>query len=332
MRARLLAPGAMKALALTKDLEEFLEHLSKTPYREEMGGERGFVSAARLEAIFNQTFLRRLERIIRVCPEGLSEFLQTYYCMRLEINNLKRFLRGRFSKLPLERIRESLTPLEPYKSVSFEELLMAEALEDLIGSLRDTPYAPLKESLVLSDRHDTLWPVEARLNYLYVEAVQGVLSKIPPIDRGRVRRMVEVEADVENLLLAINWRGVKEALPPPENVFPHAYGFSPEVIGEIIEGRRLDEATASLGPPYTEILRPVLEDDFALVRTNLRRHIYEMSGAGRVRDDFSFPCIVSYLTSCDVERGDLVAIAWGKERGVEPGRIFTYSVLPAYAP
>jgi len=41
---------------------------------------------------------------------------------------------------------------------------------------------------------------------------------------------------------------------------------------------------------------------------------------------------MSYLISCEVEKGDLVAIAWGKEREVDPKRILTYSVLPTYAP
>ena len=330
MRADLLAPEVMKALVLTKDMSEFLELLSQTPYREEMGEEKGGVNATELERAFNQSFVRRLDRIIRVCPRDLSEFLQTYYYMRLEIHNLKRVLRGKFSKLPIDRIKELLIPLGLYQSVAFEELLMAENLEDFIGLLRGTPYAFLKDSLVLCERYDTVWPIEARLNYLYAEAVQGVLSKIPSADRGRVRGMVETEMDVENLLLAINWRGVGKELPPPESVLQQAYGFSPEILKELIECENLGEAIGGLPSPYAEIFKPVLED-VALVRTNMRRHIYEMAERVRVRDDFGFPCIISYLISCGVERGDLVAIAWGKEQGVEPKRISTYSVLPAYA-
>lgn len=331
MRAELLAPEVMKALVLTKDMGEFLELLSQTPYREEVGEEKGWVDARELERAFNQSFVRRLERIIRVCPRDLSEFLQTYYYMRLEIHNLKRVLRGKFSKLPIDRIKELLIPLGPYQSVPFEELLMAEGVGEFTGLLRGTPYAPLKESLVLCEKYDTVWPIEARLNYLYVEAVQGFLSKIPPPDMGRVRGMVELGADVENLLLAINWRGVEKELPPPESVFQHAYGFSPNILKELIECEDLGEAIGGLPSPYAEIFKPVLEEDVALVRTNLRRHIYEMAERVRVRDDFGFPCIISYLISCEVERGDLVAIAWGKEQGVEHSKIFTYSVLPAYA-
>jgi vacuolar-type H+-ATPase subunit C/Vma6 len=332
MRSELLTPEVMKVLALTKDMGDFLERLSQTPYQEELRKVKERVSATELERIFNKRFVGRLERIVRVCPRELSEFLQTYYYMRLEIHNLKRILRGKFSKLPIDRIMELLIPLEPYQSFAFKELLMAEGLRDFVGLLKGTSYAPLEDSLALSETYDTLWPLEARLNYLYVEAVRGVLSKIPPADGDRARLMVELEADVENLLLAITWRSAERELPPPDSVFQHAYGFSPKMFRELIERRDLDEAIKSLASPYAEIFKPVLEENISLVRTNLRRYIYEMAERGRVRDDFGLPCIVSYLTSYEAERGDLVAIAWGKEQGIEPKRILTYSVLPAYAP
>jgi len=332
MRAELLGPEVMKALALTKDMGEFLERLSQTPYREDVEKGRERVSATELERIFNKRFVGRLERIVRVCPRDLSEFFQTYYYMKLEIRNLKRILRGKFSKVPVDRIMELLISLEPYQSLAFKELLMAEGLRDFVALLKGTSYAPSEDSLALSENYDTLWPLEARLNYLYVEAVRGVLSKIPPADRHRARLMVELEADVENLLLAITWRSAGKELPPLESVFQHSYGFSPKMFRELIECRDLDKAIKGLASPYAEIFKPVLEENVALVRTNLRRHIYEMAERGRVRDDFGFPCIMSYLTSYEAERGDLVAIAWGKEQGVQPERILTYSVLPAYAP
>jgi vacuolar-type H+-ATPase subunit C/Vma6 len=331
MRDELLAPEVMKTLVLTKDMKEFLERLSQTTYRDDIGEGRKSLKATELERIFNQSFMNRLERIIRVCPEDLSEFLRTYYYMRLEIDNLKRILRGKFSKLPIDRVKEFLVPIEPYRSVAFEELLTAEKLEDLIDLLRGTPYAPLEESLVLCQEYDALWPMEVELNYIYVEAVQGVLSKIPPIDRSSVGRMVELETDVENLLLAIEWKGAEKTLPSPEIVFLHVYGFSPEIVEEFIEGKDLGKAIGNLPSPYAKIFKPALENDVALVKTNLRRHIYEMAGRGRLRNDFGFPCIMSYLISCEAEKGDLTAIAWGKEREVEPKRILIYSILPAYA-
>jgi len=332
MRAELLAPEVMKTLALTKDMEEFLGFLSQTLYHEDLGEGRGGVKARELEKIFNQRFLNRLERVIRFCPEALSKFLITYFFLKLEIHNLKRVLRGKFSKLPVNRIREFLIPLGPFQSISFEELLMAEDLEGFIDLLRNTPYAPLKESLVLCGKYDVLWPIEVRFNYLYVESIHAILSKIPMVDRSRIRRMVEIEADVENLLLAINWRDAEKVLPSLESVFQHAYGLPHEKIKELTEWTDLGEVIRGLTSPYMEILEPVLVKDFALVRTNLRRHIYEMAERGRVRNDFDLPCIMSYFISCEVEKEDLAAIAWGKEQEVEPKRILTYSVLPAYVP
>ena len=117
MRDELLSPEVMKALVLTKDMKEFLDLLSKTAYREDVGEGRVWAKATDLEKIFNQRFVKRLERVIWVCPDDLSKFLQTYYYMKLEIHNLKHILRGKFSKLPTDRVKEFLVSPGSYRSV-----------------------------------------------------------------------------------------------------------------------------------------------------------------------------------------------------------------------
>ena len=334
MRAELIDPETMRSLAESGDMEEFLRHLSQTRYQEiiEEAGEG--VSAEALERAFYQKFIERLDRVVGVAPTGMAEFLRAYYHMRLEVQNLKRILRGKYSEASIERIKGHLIPVSTYLSVDFDDLMGAETMADSVNLLVRTVYAHIKESLALCEKYDTRWPLEARLNQIYVESVQESLSKISSEDRRMVRQIIEVETDVENLLSAINWRRITKEQTPPlllESIFPLTYGASLRIIKELIEGRDVGDVVKGLGAPYAEIVEPIIEDDVALVRTNLRRHAYEAAREGRWRDDFGFPCIMSYLISCDVERGDLVSIAWGKEHELKSRRILKYSVLPAYA-
>jgi len=334
MRAELIDPETMRSLAEARDMKEFLGRLSQTQYQEiiEEAGEG--VSGEALERAFYQKHIERLDRVVGVAPTGMAEFLRAYYHMRLEVRNLKRILRGKYSDAPIERIKRHLIPVSPYLSVDFDDLMGAETMADSVNLLGRTVYAHIKESLALCEKYDTLWPLEARLNQIYVELVQESLSKISSEDRRMVRQIVEVETDVENLLSAINWRRITKEQAPPlllESIFPLTYGASLRVIKELIEGRDFGDVVKGLGAPYAEIVEPIIEDDVALVRTNLRRHAYEAAREGRLRDDFGFPCIMSYLISCDVERGDLVSIAWGKEHELESKRILKYTVLPGYA-
>ena len=333
MRAELIDPETMRSLAEARDMKEFLGLLSQTRYQETIGEAGEEVSAVALERAFYQKLVERLDRVVRVAPTGMAEFLRAYYHMRLEVQNLKRILRGKFSEAPIERIKRHLIPVSPYLSVDFDDLVGAETMADSVDLLGRTVYAPIKESLVLCEKYDALWPIEARLNQIYGESVQESLSKISSGDRGMVRQIVEVEMDVENLLSAINWRRMTREQPSPPLLesFPLTYGISLRIIKELIEGGDVGDVVKGLGAPYAEIVEPVIVDDVALVRTNLRRHGYEAARDGRLRDDFGFPSIMSYLISCDVERGDLVSIAWGKEHELESRRILRYTVLPAYA-
>lgn len=334
MRAELIDPETLRSLAEARDMEEFLGLLSRTQYKEIVGEAWEGFSAVALERAFYRKLIERLDRVVRVAPKGMAEFLRAYYHMRLEVQNLKRILRGKFSEAPMERIKRHLIPVSPYLSVDFDDLVGAETMADAVNLLGRTVYAPIKESLVLCEKYDALWPIEARLNQIHVESVQESLSKISSEDRVMVRQIVEVETDVENLLSAINWtRMAREqpALPPLESIFPLTYGTSLRTIKELIEARDPGDVVKGLGAPYAEILEPIIVDDVALVRTNLRRHTYEATREGRLRDDYGFPCVMSYLISCDVERGDLVSIAWGKEHELESKRILKYTVLPAYA-
>lgn len=334
MRADLIDPKAMKSFAEAKDMEEFLELLSQTQYGEDIGEAGEEISAMTLERAFYQRLIKRLDRIIRVAPTGVAEFLRTYYHMRLEIQNLKRILRGKFSKMPYERIKRVLIPISPYLSADFDDLARAETMEDSVRLLEGTVYTPIKESLMLSEEYDVLWPVEARLNPIYVETVQRFLSKIPREDREMVRRIIGAETDVENLLLAINWRREvqkQHSLPPLESVFQLTHKIPRRVIEELIASEDISSAVKVLGAPYAQIAEPIVHDDVTLVRTNLRRYVYEEARAESTRNDFGFPCIMSYLVSCEVEKGDLVGIAWAKEQEVEPETMLKYTVIPAYA-
>ena len=334
MRAELIDPETMRSLTEARDMKEFLGLLSQTQYQERMEEAGEGVSSIALEMAFYQKLIERLDRVVRVAPTGMAEFLRAYYHMGLEVQNLKRILRGKSSEAPMERIKSHLIPVSRYLSVDFDDLVGAETMVDAVNLLGRTVYAPIKESLGLWEKYDALWPIEARLNQIYVESVQASLSKISSEDRGMVRQIVEVETDVENLLSAINWRRrarEQPSLPPLNSIFPLTYRTSLRTIKEVIEGRDPSDVVKGLGTPYAEIVEPLIDDDVALVRINLRRHAYEAAREGRARDDFGFPCVMSYLISCDVERSDLVSIAWGKEHELESKRILKYTVLPVYA-
>ena len=327
--ADLLTPDQVKELAEADDLDAFMELLSKTPYGQLSVSDEGDISMA-LEKILYTKFTERMSRVVNVAPTRIAEFLDTYYYMRFEVTNIKRILRGKFSGIPDSQLLDSLIPMEPFQIEDFEELVKPEALEGIMELLVGTAYSAVAESIQLFKRYDALWPLELALNHLYARTILRSVERLPRMDRNLVRRIVEVETDIENFLIAVKQRRVPEESRDRrlEDLFPVTYGIGLDEIRKVIEGDALRHIVEDLGQPYVEILSPIYEGDVALIRTRLRRHDYTTARQGRASNDYGFNALMAYLVFCEVEKDDLVGISWGKAQGVPSEDILKYLVIP----
>ncbi len=329
LMGELLTPEEMRALAEKESLEGFVEQLADTPYGEISIGTEGDVSIA-LEKVFYQKFIERMMGIVDLAPTNIGDFLQSYFYLRFEVINLKRIFRGKFSGIPIPQVVGSLIPMMPYKVESYGEIVEAETFEDAVRSLEGTPYAPLISSLELSEKYDALWPVEIALNYLSTMGVFKSLERLPQSDRGIVQRIVQVESDVENFLIAAKQRSARENAHSPEEMFPVTYGIGLDMLREAIEADDIRAVIQGLNPPYDEILAPLYEGDVALIRSRLRQHIYDIAKRGRAANDFSFNVVMAYLIFSEIEKDDLVGVAWGKTQGIAAEDILKYLAIPNF--
>jgi vacuolar-type H+-ATPase subunit C/Vma6 len=322
----LLTPEQIRGLAYSETLEEFIQRLSETPYGV-VSPEAGINPSIALERVFYRKFIERMAGVVELAPGKMAEFLRAYYYLRFEVLNLKRILRGKYSFMPPGQILESLVPIEPYMAGSYEALAEAESLERAVEMLAATPYSRLMESMELYRKLDAVWPLELALNHIYASATLKSLEALPHWDRVLVRWIVELETDVENLLAALKRRGLP--LPAPlEELFPATFRIGLDEIRMVMESRDLRSAISSLGPPYSEILSPIYEGDVALIRTRTREQMYMAARRGRSLNDFGFNVIMAYLVFSEVEKGDLVGIAWGKAQRIPPEQILKYLVIP----
>ena len=325
--ADLLTPEQMRTLAQQQTLEGFVEKLAETSYGRISTETDGDVSMA-LEKVFYQKFIERMMGIVDLAPTNIGDFLQSYYYLRFEAINLKRIIRGKFSGLPTSKIIESLIPITPYRVESYEEIVGAETFQDAVRRLEGTQYEPLVSSLELSEKYDALWPVEITLNYLSARVIFKSLERLPQSDRGLVRRIVQAEADVENFLVAAKQRSSHESAHSPEEMFPATFRIGLDILSEVMTADDLKTVIQRLNPPYNEILAPLYEGDVALIRSRLRQHVYDLARRGRATNDFGFNVVMAYLVFSEIEKADLVGIAWGKTQGIAAEDILKYLTIP----
>jgi len=325
--ADLLTREQMQTLADTRDVDDFLTKLEDTPYGSVTLDDESRPDIA-MERVFYRKFIERIEKIVELTPKKIGEFLMGYYQMRFEVVNLKRILRGKFSDASEDEIRLSLIPISAYQVASYEDLVKADSLESVVEMLRGTPYAKVSEQMPLYEEHDALWPLELMLNYLNASAVFEAVKKLPTRDRRIVRKLVELETDIENVLIAIKQRGNKGKTLNVEELFPATYGISVPHLNDIIEAENIRPVIQGLGTPYAEILGPIYEGDVALIRTYLRLAKYDHATASRSADEYGFNVIMAYLVYSEIEKDNLVGLAWGRAQGLTPRELLKYVVIP----
>jgi vacuolar-type H+-ATPase subunit C/Vma6 len=166
------------------------------------------------------------------------------------------------------------------------------------------------------------------LNYINDSAIFEAVKKLPTKDRRIINKLVQLETDVENLLIAFKQRGKKTEDLNINELFTATYDIDISKLQEIIEADYVRPVIQGLGSPYAEILGPIYEGDVALIRTYLRLAKYGHAKKSKTDDEFGFNVIMAYLVFSEIEKDNLVGLAWGKTQGLSPTDLMKYVVIP----
>lgn len=323
--AELLTREQMRKLSESPNIQSFLEALKETSYGE-INVEYDDKIAISLERVFTQKFIERIQGIISITPTQMGEFLEAYFNLRFEVLNLKRILRGKFAGSSYEEISESLVPIDPYMVKEYTMMITSENVEDAVNLLVNTPYELLIGKLSLYKEYEALWPLELALNFIYASRTLRLVQMLPVKDWRIVNSLVKFETDIENVMIAIKRRG-----KGPVNlveVFPVTYNITLRQLEEIIDSDDLNTAIEELGEPYLTVLEPIQTGDIALVRAMLRKGKYNAATMARGGNEFGFNVILAYLVYSEIEKDNLVGLAWGEVQGLEPDELLKYLVIP----
>ena len=327
--ADLLDSNQMRTIASADSVEEFMSQIAQTPYGQ-VTLEPDVNPSISLERVFYRKFIERIVKLVDIVPSNIGELLQIYYYMRFETLNLDRILRGKFSEATPSEIQTNLVPMMPYRAPSYQALSEAVDIDAILEQLKGTAYNSVAEKLPAYKQYDAIWPLQLELQHLYSLTILRSVKKLPHSQRRMVSRIVELEADIENFLMAVKQsRASKESEGfKPEEMFDATYGISKDVLHLVVDGADLRESVESLGEPYSDILAPIYEGDVALIRTNLRHQIHKTVNEARAGNDFGFNTIMAYLVLSELEKDDLVGIAWAKEQGLQGEEFLKYLIVP----
>jgi vacuolar-type H+-ATPase subunit C/Vma6 len=156
------------------------------------------------------------------------------------------------------------------------------------------------------------------------EAVQKLASR----DRQIINKLVQLETDIENILIAFKQRGKKIEDLNLMELFPATYGIDINKLEEIITTKNIRPVIQGLGSPYAEIMGPIYEGDVALIRTYLKLAKHQHATTSRAANEYGFNVIMAYLVYSEIEKDNLVGLTWGKIQGLPPKELLKYIVAP----
>lgn len=336
MKSRLLDGRAYASLLAAASVDQLIELLATTAYREEI--EAALVRYAGVKCVFEALRSNVAHTIgkIRTFFLGRPRELVAILLGRWDIFNLVTILRGQARGVAADEIQDTLIPAGELTEADLREMTLQptiRATADLMLAWH-LPYARvLADALRARPDHD-LFDVETRLAQLrYREALAGLTED----ENDRlVREMLMAEIDVANLVTLLRLCRLSDRSAELKARYGSADAMPLLVEGGALRGRALKELSQAgdvgsivrgLGEsPYARALSRRMEiyqrtNDMAALERGLEEFL-ALKGIGMFhRDPLTVAVPMGYVWAKSNEIANLRQITQGKALGLDAGTI-----------
>jgi V/A-type H+-transporting ATPase subunit C len=318
MLSFLLPTGNFNLLMETRDLNEALDILKKTPYSvvlEKFQPEDTNIVHLEKEFLkYDLSIYQKVENILS--GKGEREFVSLLR-QRYELEEIKVFLRIWHQKLAVSWEDYVVDPKICFV-IDFKKLLSASSIEEFILLLDHTPYkAALLAGRERYKEKNSSFYLEASLDLDYYRRLLACIEKLTSVDKNVARRILGIEVDMENINWLIRLRkyyslGIGEML---EWFIPGGQWVNKEAVRKyyVTDGLTKVVESVSFGP-YAKI-KDLVQENVAMVENFL----YEIL-LGQVRSALSgFPftigTVMGYLILKRQETKNIISLLNAKQDG-----------------
>ena len=319
LSTHLFSDDDIRGFARARDLNAFVEAVSKGDYAEKIGLlSRETINARNLNRVFSEIYVDRLLYILKVAPQSVDKFLDAY-TRKVEVENLKRILGAKFYGLELSM--DDLIQLpRTYSVINYQAMLEAESVDDAVTLLMYSVYRGVGNYIQVSREYNSTIPMEAFLDKVYYRNVYKFLSGIP--DEDVVRSILGVEVDLRNLYFVISYK----LLDAPQNLIEESvirpfYRLGEEYINGFIRAGKDAILDSFLASPYgwaSDKIAPAIEaGSIADLEHGIHSVYIGFLREMATRNALGLGYIMWYLNAIYYEYRNLTSIAFAKELGVE---------------
>ncbi len=307
-----------RALARTRDLNSFVESVSRGDYAEKIGLlSRESITARELNKVFSEVYVDRLLYLLKVAPEPVNKFLDAY-TRRVEVDNVKRILVAKFHGLSLAV--DDLIPLpRTYSVINYQAMIEAESLEDAVTLLMFTKYREVGNYISIAREYGSTIPLEAYLDRVYYKNVVKYIERLP--DKGVVRNIIGFEIDLRNLYFIVAYKllGAPQELIE-ETILRPFYRLTDEYINNLLRARAETLLDSFMSTPYgwasSYVAEALEEGSVADLEYGINLILSNFLKSMSTRNALGLGYVIWYLNAIYFEYRNLTTIAFAKELSI----------------
>jgi len=323
MKSRVIKDSVYQQLLETTHLDAFVKVLMETEYSPE-------ISAVDSKSPEISEVISALDEHLIKCYKTILQFFKIktendfirVILSRLEIENLKIIIRGKFKGITSIMISDNIIPISGVSNLNFEELVNSRDVEHFVSLLVKTRYErPLKNALPLFERDRRTAVLERPLDVLYYVDLVRSIKTLSAADSHIMKAYIGTFCDINNIMLILRSRLFFDL--PSDDIMtmyiPYGYRLSKN------EAIQLSKATED---DYREILaknhygkRVTNFKSLADLEMGLLNILRYQTKKILMGYPFHIGTVAGFLALKEIETGNLKSIAEGKRHTLSEGEI-----------
>ncbi len=208
MKSRLLKDSVYQQLLETTHLDAFVKVLMETEYSAELSEvDMKDPDISEVISALDEHLIKCYKTILQFFKvKNENDFIRTILS-RLEIENIKIVIRGKFKGLTSVMIADNLIPTEGVTNLNFEELINSRDVEHFVSLLAKTRYErPLSNALPLFERDRRTAVLERPLDALYYLDLTRSIKTLSGADSHIMKAYLGTFCDINNIMLILRSR------------------------------------------------------------------------------------------------------------------------------
>ncbi|MBE6069154.1 MAG: hypothetical protein E7211_15880 [Clostridium lundense] len=327
LKGKLLTKEQYEELINSKDYVQALNYLKEnTNYKEALKDYNiQDLHRGQLEKILKKYYTESFYKLSHYLRGDYKNLIKVLF-MKLEIEDLKVILRGKYLGRESEDIESLMTYKSPLSQINYDDLISARSMDEATEILKDTKYYNHIFPLLDSIKEEGMFRIEMSLDFSYFSELRKVEGKIHRESREIVKNIIGVYSD----LLNIQWifRGKKYYNIAPEILLNYTiydgYRLRLKDLKNLCYSRNIEELFSLIRyTPYVEVFGEGKKDDH-LIESDILRYMKNLYLKYAKESPMDISVVVSYLELALLEIKYIVSIIEGRRYSLDSEEIHRY--------